>query len=536
MNRIEAKAMKISRMAVILLLVAMLAGGAVSGAKGECILCKGGSAENQQDVLTGEWAVFMGDENASKEVMISTGGLVNPRYNREHNPSPQSKKADDSTEKQADSQESSSSSQPSASKTVSDAIPRGSDFASMLASFDSINSSDIILDISPNAKEYIPGSINIPYTEFVEKDGTLKSVSKLASIFGDAGISETDSVKIAGECQPCGGGPSAATFGYAVLKYVGQKDVKVLDGSIDDWVREGRPTSSSPARLPARAYTATIDADLMATYDFVHSGNAQIIDARSATEFKAGAIPGAINMPYSMVLDGKRLKDEAALKELFSSLREDQPVVVYTNTGVKASMVWFALKLLDYDAKIYTWLDWKSNLPRLNIVLQEAYAKPNPAKIGDVVQITAIFEEMNGSSSSSSRTQDAGRNGSEAVLTVKGCATCGFGSPQGYADLSSTDGMVKIGSTTQAQRTAAEKVFTVSAQLLSSSGDSVSKVVMKRIKSDSDEFVGIWNANVAAGTYGVDIIATLGNITETFPGAMQIKVEGTSKYKNLENE
>ena len=529
--------MKISQMAAILLLLAaVLAGGAVSEARGECVLCKGGTADTQQDVLNNEWAVFMGNENASKEVMISTGGLVNPRYNRENNPLLQSNKADNSTEKQSDGQVSTSAGQAPASKTARDPIQRGSGSASMLASFDSINSSDIVLDISPNATEYIPGAINIPYTKFVEKDGTLKSLSKLAAILGDAGISETDAVKISGECQPCGGGPSAATFGYAVLKYAGQKDVKMIDGSIDDWVREGRPTSSRPAILPAKVYTATIDADLMATYEFVHSGTAQIIDARSETEFKAGAIPGAVNMPYGMVLDAKRLKDEAALTELFSSIRKDQPVVVYTNTGVKASMVWFALKLLGYDAKIYTWLDWKSNSPRLNIALQDAYAKPNPAKIGDVVQITALFREMNSTSSSSSRTQDASRNGSEAVLTVKGCATCGFGSPQGYADLSSSDGTVKIGATTQAQRTAAEKVFTVSARLFSSSGDSVSKVVMKRIKSDSDEFVGIWNANVAAGTYGVDIVATLGDITEAFSDALNIKVTGTSKYKNLENE
>jgi thiosulfate/3-mercaptopyruvate sulfurtransferase len=535
MNGIEAKAMSISRLAVILLLfAAMLAGAAVSGARGECILCKGGSSADQQDVLKGEWAAFMGDENASKEVLISTGGLVNPRYNRENNPSLQSKKNGEPTAKQADSRDGSSSSQASASKTASDSIPRGSGLATMLASFDSINRSDVILDISPNATEYIPGAINIPYTKFVEKDGTLKSVSKLESILGYAGITEKDSVKIAGECQPCGGGPSAATFGYAVLKYVGHKDVKMLDGSIDDWVAEGRPTSSSPAILPSKAYTATINADLMATYDFVHSGTARIIDARSETEFKAGAIPGSVNMPYGMVLDGKRLKDESALKEQFSSIRKDQAVVVYTNTGVKASMVWFALKLLGYDAKIYTWLDWKSNLPRLNIAMQETYAKPNPAKIGDIVLITALFEGVNGSSSS--RTQNARRNGSEAVLTVKGCATCGFGSPQGYADLSSTDGMVKIGATTQAQRTAAEKVFTVSAQLFSSAGDFVSRIAMKRIEPDSHEFVGIWNANVAAGAYRVDIAATLGDITETFPDALKIEVAGTSKYKNIENE
>jgi thiosulfate/3-mercaptopyruvate sulfurtransferase len=528
--------MKISRMAIcLLLLVAIFAGGAVSGVNGECSICKGGSPATQQDVLNNEWAVFMGKENATTEVMTSTGGLVNPRYNRENNPGLPAKKADDLTAKQADDQDSSSVRQALPSKTGSDAIPqRSSSFACMLASFDSINDSDIILDISPNATEYIPGAINIPYTQFVEKGGILKSVSKLAAILGDAGISPNDAVKIAGECQPCGGGPSAAGFGYAVLKYVGHKDVKMLDGGIDDWVAEGRPTMAKPVVLPPKDYIATINADLMATYEFVHSGTPQIIDARTSQEFDAGAIPGAINIPYNRVLDGKRIKEEAGLRELFSSIRMDRPVVVYTNTGVKASMVWFALGLLGYDARIYTWQNWIANSPRLNIDLREAYAKPNPAKIGDVVQITALFEEMK--SSSSSQPQEVNQSGSETVLTIKGCATCGFGSPQGYADLSSTDGTVKIGSTSQAQRTAAEKVFTVSAQLLSPSGDTVSRVVMKRIKSDGDEFVGIWNANVAAGTYRVDVVATLGEITKTFPDALKIKVVSTSKYKNLENE
>ena len=95
---------------------------------------------------------------------------------------------------------------------------------------------------------------------------------------------------------------------------------------------------------------------------------------------------------------------------------------------------------------------------------------------------------------------------------------------------------MKIGSTSQAQKSAAEKGFTVSAQVLSPSGDAVSRVIMKRIKSDGDEFAGIWNANVAAGVYRVNIVATLGEITETFPDAMQIEVVGTSKYKNLGNE
>jgi len=509
----------------LLLLFAMFA-ATNSNAYGECSACN--NPASQQDVLNNEINAFLGKTDTVKEVISSTNGLVNPRYSRQNTPKiSEDKNLNTETTIEKDSPPSLDATGPA---------KRSSSFASMLASFDSINDSDIILDISPNATEYIPGAINIPYTEFLEKGGILKSASKVARILGAAGISQNDAVKVGGECQPCGGGPAAAGYGYAVMKYVGHKDVMVLDGSIDDWVKEGRPTMSKPVALPPKNYAATINTNLMATYYFVHSGIPQIIDARTPVEFDVEAIPGAINIPYDRVLDGKRIKDEAGLKELFSSIQKDKPVVVYTNTGVKASMVWFALGLLGYDARLYTWQDWQANLPQLNIALQEKNARPSPAKIGDVVQITVVFKEKNQSSGSEPQSNTGNQSGNETILTIKGCATCGFGSPQGYADLSSTGGVVKIGSTSQAQKSAAEKGFTVSAQVLSSSGDTVSRVVMKRIKSDGDEFAGIWNANVAAGVYTVDIVATLGENTKTFPDAMQIEVVGTSKYKNLGNE
>jgi thiosulfate/3-mercaptopyruvate sulfurtransferase len=73
------------------------------------------------------------------------------------------------------------------------------------------------------------------------------------------------------------------------------------------------------------------------------------------------SIPASINIPYDRVLDGKKIKDDAALASLFSSLDRERPVVVYTNTGVKASMIWLALTLQDYDAAIYSWKDWQAN-------------------------------------------------------------------------------------------------------------------------------------------------------------------------------
>ena len=59
-----------------------------------------------------------------------------------------------------------------------------------------------------------------------------------------------------------------------------------------------------------------------------------------------------------MISKDGRIKDEAALKKTFTGLSKGEPVVVYTTTGVKASMIWFALEMMGYDAKVYTWMDW----------------------------------------------------------------------------------------------------------------------------------------------------------------------------------
>jgi thiosulfate/3-mercaptopyruvate sulfurtransferase len=400
-------------------------------------------------------------------------------------------------------------------------------------------SADVVLDISPNATEYIPGAININYENFLGDDKRLKSVSEMAKILGDAGISQDDSVIIYGECQPCGGGPSAATYVYWIMKYLGHENVRLLDGGIDDWVTARSPTETKPSVLPPKIYTPTIKPELLATYEYVLNGEAQIVDARTTEQLAAGTIPGAINMPYEDVLDDKRIKEEGDLMKLFSGLNKDKPVIVYTDTGVKATMPWFALTLMDYDARLYSWQDWLANSPRLNISLKEAKAEPNPAKTGDVVKITAVFQERAAQVELEQAGQEAVAEAeevevkenvsNETILTIKGCATCGFGSPQGFADISGDTG--NCADRLKGRASASDNGFRCTARITSSSGAEVGRVIMKRISGD--EFAGIWNANVAEGDYDVTIAVSAGDITKTFANVLEIEVAGSSKYKNL---
>jgi thiosulfate/3-mercaptopyruvate sulfurtransferase len=107
-----------------------------------------------------------------------------------------------------------------------------------------------VLDISPSATRYMEGAVNINYEGFLGESGQLKSVSEMATLLGEAGISSNDSLVIAGECLPCGGGPSPAIFSYWMLKYLGHEKVRVLDGSMDDWAAAGRNTSNKSATRP----------------------------------------------------------------------------------------------------------------------------------------------------------------------------------------------------------------------------------------------------------------------------------------------
>jgi thiosulfate/3-mercaptopyruvate sulfurtransferase len=237
------------------------------------------------------------------------------------------------------------------------ALERSDKFEEMLVPIGEISETDVLIDVSENATEFIPGAVALSYAEFL-LDGGLRSLPEVAQILGDAGVSRNDSVVIYGECLPCGGGPAASTYIYWMMKSLGHEKIKVMDGTVADWKGLGLPTTNETSIRPATSYTIDYTPKFIAAYDYVKSGAPQIIDARTMLDFGAGSIPGAMNIPYESVIKEGKIKDEAALKRTFSVLSDNRPVVVYTQTGIKASVVWFALRLLGYDAKLYSWQDW----------------------------------------------------------------------------------------------------------------------------------------------------------------------------------
>ncbi|NYT08851.1 MAG: sulfurtransferase, partial [Methanosarcinales archaeon] len=198
------------------------------------------------------------------------------------------------------------------------------------------------------------------YEDFME-DQKPKSVEKITEILGQAGIRENDSLVLYGECLPCGGGPSASAYVYWIMKSLGHEKVRVLNGYVRDWKERGLPVSSSAIVRPGAKYRPQFTENLIADYEYVKSGQPQLVDARTVQEFGSGSIPGAISLPYESVLDGDMMKSPSDLETAFSILDKERPVVAFTNTGFKGSVVRLALEIMGYDARLYSYNIWLDN-------------------------------------------------------------------------------------------------------------------------------------------------------------------------------
>lgn len=164
-----------------------------------------------------------------------------------------------------------------------------------------------------------------------------------------------------------------------MLKYFGLNDVKILDGGLAKWRREGRPLNDSPVAPHASAFTAHQQDHLLASQAHIlrasTNGETQILDARDAARFdgrekeprpglRTGHIPGSYNLPYDYLFceDGT-MKDERSLKKLFTAAGIDfeKPVITTCGSGITACVLALGLHITGHDNwSVYdgSWSEW----------------------------------------------------------------------------------------------------------------------------------------------------------------------------------
>lgn len=186
-----------------------------------------------------------------------------------------------------------------------------------------------------------------------------------------AGIQSTTTV-VAYDDQ---GGPFASRLWW-LLRYLGHGKVCVLDGGYSAWLNENLPISKDIPTMVAKTFEPNIQHSMVVNVDDmkerVEAKSSQIIDSREENRYlgleepidkKAGHIPGAVNMFWKGVLNGNLMKEPQALKDHYSTLSQDEEIIVYCGSGVTACPNVLALEELDYkNVKLYvgSWSDWIS--------------------------------------------------------------------------------------------------------------------------------------------------------------------------------
>jgi len=175
-------------------------------------------------------------------------------------------------------------------------------------------------------------------------------------------------------------GGAAAARAWWLLRWAGLADVRLLDGGLQAWQRDGGAVEAGEVvpepgdviltggGLPtltleeAAALPATGGLLLDARAGERYRGEVEPIDPRS------GHVPGAVSAPTTQNLaDDGTFLPAAVLKERFAALGAlDRPVAVYCGSGVTAAHEVAALAEAGIDAALWpgSWSQWSADPAR----------------------------------------------------------------------------------------------------------------------------------------------------------------------------
>ena len=242
----------------------------------------------------------------------------------------------------------------------------------------------VIVDVSEKtvygAEGHIPGAVNTEIGAWRSASGpylTVRSEKAIETEMRRLGIDNESHVVIYAHIKT----PKdflKASYLYWAMRYHGLKQVSLLDGGFEAWVKESLPITIQTETGKQGNFMAVRNPDLITDRIYVTKqiGKTPMIDARppeyyfgilpSAGVERSGHITGAMSYfwKYS-VDDAYRLKPVGELEAVFGDglgLKKDQEVIVYCTGGLETSYNFFVLegvlgyqKVRLYDESMKEW-------------------------------------------------------------------------------------------------------------------------------------------------------------------------------------
>jgi thiosulfate/3-mercaptopyruvate sulfurtransferase len=166
-----------------------------------------------------------------------------------------------------------------------------------------------------------------------------------------------------------------AARGWFMLRHFGARKVAILDGGLQKWVAEARPTESGEPAPREASFDAAERDEIVTKQQLLGGVGLPWADARGRPRFEgtepdprpgvaAGHAPGARNLPFgSLYREDGTFKPVKELRQLFAEAGIDptRPFVASCGSGVTANSLIFAAHLLgNEDARLYdgSWSEW----------------------------------------------------------------------------------------------------------------------------------------------------------------------------------
>jgi len=227
--------------------------------------------------------------------------------------------------------------------------------------------------------EHIPGAVFFDLNAIADHSTDLPHMLPGPAQFGEAvgklGIAETDTIVVYD-----GTGLYSAPRVWWTFRIFGARKVYILDGGFPAWKKEGRKVESCETKREPREFKAEMDTGAVAMHADVqmalNEDKIQVVDARSAARFagrdpepraglRAGHMPGALNLPFTEIVEDGRLVSPDRIAKAFAKagVDTDKPIITTCGSGVTAVVLALGLEALGKGpAQIYdgSWSEWGS--------------------------------------------------------------------------------------------------------------------------------------------------------------------------------
>ena len=226
---------------------------------------------------------------------------------------------------------------------------------------------------------HIPGAvffdINAIADDSTDLPHMLPGPDQFGETVGELGIAETDTIVVYD-----GSGLYSAPRVWWSFRIFGAKNVYILDGGLPAWKAEGRPIEAGEVKRPAKQFKAEMDTGAVAMQSRRADGAQRRKRAggrcalgrplcrprgRAARGLRSGHMPGALNVPFTEIVENGRLASPEKIAAAFekAGVDTDRPIITTCGSGVTAVVLALGLDALGKPCRASTTAHGRNGAP-----------------------------------------------------------------------------------------------------------------------------------------------------------------------------